>query len=108
MDKIVHMHWLMPSVWLAAKVLYKVDIKKTNSLRCLTNSKTPILFIHGAGDTLVKPFNAEMLHAKAKEEGAYTELVFVEGAGHAESRWKAGFEAYTGYISNFLKNIGIE
>lgn len=106
--KNIHLQWLTPTLWLAAKILYKVDIKNTNSLRCLTNNKTPILFIHGAGDTLVKPFNAEMLHAKAKEEGAYTELVFVEGAGHAESRWKAGFEAYTGYISNFLKNIGIE
>ena len=105
--KNIHMQALMPFVWLAGKIIYNVDIKQTNSLRCLKGHKTPILFIHGAGDTFVKPYNAETLYEEAKKNGAYSELVLVEGAGHAMSRQVAGFEAYTGYIEKFLKNIGI-
>ena len=37
----------------------------------------------------------------------YKWSIFVEGAGHARSREVAGFEMYTGYIGNFLKNSGI-
>ena len=97
----------MPFVWIAGKIIYKVDIKQTNALKCLKGKKTPILFIHGAGDTFVKPYNAKILYDEAKNNGAYTELIYVEGAGHAQSRQYAGFEQYTGYIENFLKNIGI-
>ena len=105
--KNIHLQFLMPFVWIAGKVFYNVDIKKTNSLRCLKGHKTPILFIHGAGDTFVKPYNAQVLYDEARKNGAYSELVYVEGAGHACSRQVAGFEAYTGYIENFLKNINI-
>jgi Lysophospholipase len=105
--KNIHLQCLMPFVWLAGKIIYKVDIKKTNALRCLAGHKTPILFIHGSGDTFVKPYNAQVLHDEAKKNGAYTELIYVEGAGHAMSRQIAGFDAYTGYIENFLNNIGI-
>ena len=97
----------MPFVWLAGKIIYKVDIKQTNALRCLKGHKTPILFIHGSGDTFVKPYNAQTLYDEAKRSGAYTELVYVEGAGHAMSRQIAGFEQYTSYSGNFLKNAGI-
>ena len=105
--KNIHMQALMPFVWIAGKIIYKVDIKQTNALKCLKGKKTPILFIHGAGDTFVKPYNAKKLYEEAKNNGAYTELIYVEGAGHAQSRQYAGFEQYTGYIENFLKNIGI-
>ena len=105
--KNIHMQFLMPFVWIAGKLIYGVDIKKTNSLRCLAGHKTPILFIHGSGDTFVKPYNAQVLYDEAKKNGAYTELVYVEGAGHAMSREVAGFEAYTRYIENFLKKIGV-
>lgn len=105
--KNIHLQCLMPFVWIAGKIIYNVDIKQTNALKCLKNKKTPILFIHGAGDTFVKPYNAKTLYDEAKNNGAYTELIYVEGAGHAQSRQYAGFEQYTGYIENFLKNIGI-
>lgn len=105
--KNIHLQALMPFVWLAGKIIYKVDIKQTNALRCLKGHKTPILFIHGSGDTFVKPYNAQTLYDEAKRNGAYTELVYVEGAGHAMSRQIAGFEQYTSYIGNFLKNAGI-
>ena len=66
-----------------------------------------MLFIHGAGDTFIKPYHSEKLYEKAKKNGAYTELVMVEGAGHARCRTVAGFDKYTEYIESFLKKIGI-
>ena len=73
----------------------------------LKDNKYPILFIHGAGDTFIKPYHSERLRSQASKGGAYTELVLVEGAGHARSRYVAGFEKYTGYIESFLKKAGI-
>ena len=105
--KNIHMQALVPFVRIAGKLIYKIDIKETDALRCLKDNHVPILFIHGSGDTLVKPYHAQMLYDEAKKGTAYTELIYVEGAGHAMSRQMAGFEAYTGYIEKFMKNIGI-
>jgi len=103
----VFLHHFVPCINFACKLIYKIDIRKTNALKYLEGNKTPILFIHGSGDTFIRPYQSEVLRNKAAENGAYTELIFVEGAGHARSRVFAGFEKYTGYIENFLKNIGI-
>lgn len=103
----IHMPFLASTVWLAAKLLYGVDIKKTNAYKALENNKYPILFIHGADDTFIKPYHSEKLKEQASKNGAYTELVLVEGAGHAKSRKVAGFEQYTSYIENFMKKISI-
>ena len=104
----IHLEYLTPCIRLAAKLIYKVDINDTNALRAVENNKYPILFIHGTGDTFIRPDHSEQLQKAASRNGAYTELVLVEGAGHARSRYVAGFEAYTSYIENFLENIGIE
>ena len=104
----IHLEYLTPCIRLAAKLIYKVDINDTNALRAVENNKYPILFIHGTGDTFIRPDHSEQLQKAASMNGAYTELVLVEGAGHARSRYVAGFEAYTSYIENFLENIGIE
>lgn len=105
--KNIHMQCLVPFVRIAGKLIYKVDIKETNALKYLKDNKVPILFIHGAGDRLVKPYHAQTLYDEAKKGSAYTELIFVEGAGHAMSRQIAGFDAYTGYIESFLKKAGV-
>jgi dipeptidyl aminopeptidase/acylaminoacyl peptidase len=84
-----------------------VDLDESNALRAVENNKYPILFIHGSGDTFIKPRHSEQLREAASKNGAYTELVLVEGAGHARCRYVAGFETYTGYIENFLKKIGV-
>ncbi len=44
-------------------------------------SPTPILFIHGDKDWLIKPSHSERLFKKAKEP---KRLVLITGAGHAE------------------------
>lgn len=105
--KNIHMQCLVPFVRIAGKLIYKVDIKETNALKYLKDNKVPILFIHGAGDRLVKPYHAQTLYDEAKKGSAYTELIYVEGAGHAMSRQIAGFDAYTGYIESFLKKAGV-
>ena len=104
----LHMAFLAPIINLTGKIIYHVDMKDTCALKCLENNTYPVLFIHGAGDRLVKPYHSELLNAAASKDGAYTELIMVEGAGHARSRYVAGFEKYTGYIEGFLNKIGVE
>lgn len=103
----IHLAFLIYSVWFAAKAIYRIDMHKTNALKALENNKYPILFIHGAGDTFIRPYHSEKLREMAAKNGAYTELILVDGAGHAKSRAVAGFDKYTGYIQNFLNHIGI-
>ena len=102
----IHLSFLTPFVWIGAKVLYGIDIKETNALRDVAGNKYPVLFIHGAGDTFIPCSHSEKLCKAASSNGAYTELILVEGAGHAKCRAVAGFETYTGYISSFLDKIG--
>lgn len=104
----LHVAFLANLINFAGKLLYHIDLKETCALKCLENNRYPILFIHGADDRLVKPYHSEKLFGQAKKNGAYCELIMVEGAGHADSRYVAGFEKYTGYIENFLKKISIE
>ncbi len=103
----LHLAFLAVIINLAGKILYHVDMKDTCALKCLENNTYPILFIHGDGDRLVKPYHSELLNAAASANGAYTELIMVEGAGHARCRYVAGLEKYTGYIENFLKKIEV-
>lgn len=103
----LHLAFLSPMINLAGKILYHVDMKETCALKCLEDNKYPVLFIHGSGDRLIKPYHSEMLNEMARKNGAYTELIIVEGAGHACSRYVAGFERYTSYIKDFLDAAGV-
>ena len=104
----IHMSFIVPFIRWFGKFLYHVDLIETNAQAYLSENKYPILFIHGSGDTFIKPAHAEKLRSAASKRGAYTELIYVEGAGHARSRYVAGFEKYTEFISNFLTKAGIE
>ncbi len=103
----IHLGFLAHPVNLAGKILYKVDLKKTSAIKALENNHYPVLFIHGAGDTFIKPHHSQKMYEVAGKNGAHCELVLVDGAGHASCRLVAGFDAYTGYISKFLNDIGI-
>jgi pimeloyl-ACP methyl ester carboxylesterase len=100
----LHLAFLAVFINLASKLIYHVDLKDTCALKCLENNTYPVLFIHGDCDRLVKPYHSRKLNEAASKNGVYTELVMVEGAGHAKSRYVAGFEKYTGYIESFLKS----
>lgn len=103
----LHMSFVAEPINWVGKILYHIDMKATNALKCLEYNTYPILFIHGSGDRLVRPYHSEKLNEAACKNGAYTELIFVEGAGHASSRYVAGFETYTDYIKHFLDKISI-
>ena len=103
----IHMSFIVPFVRYFGKIFYHVDLIETNAYAYLTENKYPILFIHGAGDTFIGPHHSEKLKGHAAKRGAYTELILVEGAGHARSRYVAGFEKYTEFIADFLSKIGI-
>ncbi|MBP5774563.1 MAG: alpha/beta hydrolase [Clostridiales bacterium] len=102
----IHLRFLAVFCWLGGKIIYGVDCKESDAYRD-SDCKCPVLFIHGAGDTFIKPYHSERLYEKVSQSGVYTELILVEGAGHARCRSVAGFETYTGYIENFLKKNGI-
>lgn len=104
--KNIHMQFLAPFVRIAGKIIYGVDCRESDAYRDMTGT-CPVLFIHGAGDTFIKPYHSEKLYEKAKKNGAYTELIMVEGAGHARCRSVAGFDKYTGYIASFLSRAGL-
>lgn len=103
----IHLRFLAVFCWLGGKIFFGVDCKESDAYRDMKGT-CPVLFIHGAGDTFIKPYHSEKLHEKAKNNGAYTELIMVEGAGHARCRSVAGFEKYMGYIAEFLIKIGID
>ena len=103
----IHLGFLAHPINLAGRIIYGIDLKKTCALKALENNHYPVLFIHGAGDTFIKPHHSKKMYEVARKNGAHCELILVEGAGHASSRLVAGFDVYTGYIENFLKNIGI-
>ncbi|WP_051688405.1 alpha/beta hydrolase [Butyrivibrio sp. AE2032] len=103
----LHMAFIVPCINLASKLIYHVDMKETCAVEHLKKNKNiPILFIHGTADSLILPYHSEKLKEAASMNGAYTELIYVEGAGHAMSRYTAGFEKYTGYIRDFLSKTG--
>ena len=102
----IHLRFLAVFCWLGGKIFYGVDCKQSDAYRDV-NSKCPVLFIHGAGDTFIKPYHSERLCEQVAKSGVYTELILVDGAGHARCRSTAGFETYTGYIEDFLKKIGV-
>ena len=102
----IHLRFLAVFCWLGGKIFYGVDCKQSDAYRDV-NAKCPVLFIHGAGDTFIKPYHSERLCEQVAKSGVNAELILVEGAGHARCRSTAGFETYTGYIESFLKKNGV-
>lgn len=103
----IHMRFLAALCRLGCRIFFGFDCNESDAYRDMKGT-CPVLFIHGAGDTFIKPYHSEKLYEKAKSNGAYAELIMVEGAGHARCRSVAGFEKYTGYIAEFLIKIGID
>ena len=67
-------------------------------LESVSHAKVPMLFIHGKEDRYVLPDNAEKLYDACASE---KQLVMIEGAGHAASRYK-GKEKYDQPLFAFL------
>lgn len=91
--------FLHPSIYLAAKLLYKIDvdsIKPIDRIQSLNN--TPLLFLHGEKDTLIVPSNSQELMDKA---GTGTRVVFT-GSKHVEG-YKDHPAQYLELVNNFFE-----
>lgn len=65
----------------------------------LTSSCPPTFFVHGSADTSVSVELSKRAHKQLKENGVETELVVVDGAGHAfDMGSKAGDPGYEAVV----------
>jgi len=64
----------------------------------------PLLMIHGAGDTYIKPEMARSLHGRAKS--SVSELWMVDKAKHNQARQVAGDEYHRKLIKFFDEHLG--
>lgn len=77
------------------------DFKEASSIEQMKNSKKPMLFIHGDDDKFVPTSMVYQLYDNANIP---KELVVVDGAGHAESRF-TDEELYYGSVFNFINKF---
>ena len=89
---------------IGARLRYHYSLKAMRPIESLAGNKIPILFIHGAKDSLILPKNSEEMAEKTQ---GYRELFFLPGAGHAESILTDRAQ-YQEYVAKFLKGLGIE
>ena len=84
------------------KLLCGRSCSEMRPVDALKDTKTPILFLHGAQDDFILPSHSEVMYRTAKGPKA---LHFIEGAGHASSVLTAP-QAYAGYVKEFLESLG--
>lgn len=94
--------FLHPGIFLYAKLLFHIDVASVRPIDQMSYLKnTPLLFLHGADDTLIIPQNTLDLASKANDA---TRVVF-PGAKHTES-FKTNPELYKQLIGDFFeKNL---
>ncbi len=85
------------------KLFYKYTLNDVEPMEESKNSKTPLLIIHGDKDDYV-PVESAYKIKELRRNDAITEMVIVEGAGHARSL-VLDREAYLNYLQNFLNKI---
>ncbi|MCR5702470.1 MAG: alpha/beta hydrolase [Lachnospiraceae bacterium] len=82
------------------KIRYGYSLKEMRPIDSLDDNQVPILFIHGAADNLILPNNSADM---ANRTAGYSEIYFIEKAGHAESILTAP-EEYNERVGKFLEN----
>ena len=88
---------------IGARLRYHYSLKKMRPIDSLDDNEIPVLFIHGSEDNFILPKNSEDM---SRRTCGYSELHFIEGAGHAESVLVSP-DIYAETVSGYLKNIGI-
>ena len=88
---------------ITGKIRYHYEIKEMRPIESLNENEIPILFIHGAEDSFIRPQNSEDMAARTK---GYKEIYIIPGAGHAESVLNEP-DLYGKYVKAFLETIGI-
>jgi len=85
----------------AAKVRYGYSYAEMKPITHLADNHVPILFLHGADDTFIRPENSRRMAAAT---AGYSEYHLLPGAAHAESVLKQP-EMYRRYLYGFLDRI---
>lgn len=80
---------------------YGCSFKDMRPIEALSDSGVPVMFIHGAGDTLIAPKNSQDMYDAAK---GYKEIHLIPGAEHALSAIVAP-DLYLGYLRGFLDRV---
>ena len=89
---------LYPPVRLWNRIRLGYDMRKTSVTAQVEGSRVPILFVHGDADHVVPFAMGQELYALC---GADKDCLWVAGAGHVESRYRAA-QAYDGKLDAFL------
>ncbi|WP_026651155.1 alpha/beta hydrolase [Butyrivibrio proteoclasticus] len=95
--------WLYDVANFTGKIRYHYVLGEMRPIDSLDDNEVPILFIHGAEDTLIVPKNSEDMAQRTK---GYSEVHIIPGAEHAMSMLTAP-EDYVEYVTGFLKKISI-
>lgn len=93
-------YWLAKT---AAKLIGKFDLEETSAVEAVSNSKIPILIIHGDDDRFVP---CTMSRECQKAGGDIVELVLVEGAGHGMSHCVDAKKYEEATLTFFRKTLG--
>ena len=86
--------------------LFGINDAEVSGIDALKDKGVPILFVHGEDDTWIDVDSSKDMYEEAKKY-AWSELWLVPGAGHAESRDRAGKDAYRDHIASFLVAAGV-
>ena len=86
---------------LGLRILYRYSLDDMRPIEALDANTVPILFVHGEADTTVLPESARELYERTAGE---RELLYVAGAGHAESVLVAPDE-YRANVAAFLERL---
>lgn len=84
---------------IGARLRYRYAIKDMRPIDSLDENEIPVLFIHGADDTLISPKNSEDMSKRTK---GVSELHIIAGAEHAMSVLTAPEEYYK-IVKEFLE-----
>ena len=89
---------LVRAVTNAAAALAGFDPDDANPLRAITQTKAPVLLVHGTADRHLPPRHSERLHAAAPD---HSELDLVEGDGHL-TLWVRHLDELRVRVSHFF------
>lgn len=93
--------FLYHGMTLMSKILHGFFIGNVRPIDSMKDNEIPICFIHGAADDFISPEHSKRLNEACK---GYSELHYIEGAGHAMSLDTAR-EVYYSIVKDFLSKI---
>ncbi|MGB9886057.1 MAG: alpha/beta hydrolase fold domain-containing protein [Moorellales bacterium] len=80
-------------------------VARANPITYITGDEPPFLIFHGDMDTLVSPYQTEILHSALVKAGVDSTRYVVKGAGHGGPAWvqKQVIEIILNFLSKHLK-----